>query len=197
MKKQVINEIEKLVKELNLNCIIEQFKEKVDWNYISIHQKLSEDFIRECKEKVNWDIISIYQKLSEDFIHEFNIIIKNSNWLYKSAENKLQEIKNTGLYEITPENNIIAYKGIRSDNYSKYNFQYFYEIGKTYSSHCDCNINNENSFGLSGWTKEGALEYCNEKLIKILIYPEHIGALVYKGNKIRCFEFTVIEEIKE
>ena len=34
---------------------------------------MSEDFIREFKDKVNWSYISYSQKLSEDFIREFNI----------------------------------------------------------------------------------------------------------------------------
>ena len=50
---------------------IREFKDKVNWCYISYYQKLSEDFIREFKNKVNWIWISKYQKLSENFIREF------------------------------------------------------------------------------------------------------------------------------
>jgi hypothetical protein len=51
MKNQkVIAEVEKIIKELNLNCTLEEFQNKVDWNYISIYQKLSEDFIKEFSE---------------------------------------------------------------------------------------------------------------------------------------------------
>ena len=42
----------------------------VDWGYISIYQKLSEDFIREFQDKTNWYCISRYQKLSEEFRSE-------------------------------------------------------------------------------------------------------------------------------
>ena len=42
-----------------------------NWQNISKHQTLSEDFIREFKDKVNWYWISRYQTLSEDFIREF------------------------------------------------------------------------------------------------------------------------------
>ena len=71
-----------------------------------------------------------------------------------------------------------------------------YEVGKTYYSHCDCNLNNIDSFGLSAWTKEKALDYYNRgKLLKVKIPIEKIGSIVYNGNKIRTFELTVIEEI--
>ena len=50
---------------------IREYKDKVDWMYISSKQKLSEDFIREFKDKVDWNFISSQQKLSEDFVREF------------------------------------------------------------------------------------------------------------------------------
>ncbi len=56
--------------------------------YISIYQKLSENFIREFQDKVDWNYISNYQKLSENFIREFqdkvdwNYIPKLSNLNY-------------------------------------------------------------------------------------------------------------------
>ena len=42
-----------------------------NWQNISTHQTLSEDFIREFKDKVDWEGISYYQTLSESFIREF------------------------------------------------------------------------------------------------------------------------------
>ena len=71
MKDLVKKEIEKLIKEEKLDCSIEEFKDKVDWEEIFIDQKLSENFIREFQDKVNWNRISLYQKLSESFIREF------------------------------------------------------------------------------------------------------------------------------
>ena len=41
------------------------------WYDISIHQNLSEDFIREFQDNVHWDCISKHQNLSESFIREF------------------------------------------------------------------------------------------------------------------------------
>ena len=71
MKECVKKEIEKIIKKENLNCSIKEFKNYVNWDYISYSQKLSLDFIREFKDKVNWHCISHSQKLSEDFILEF------------------------------------------------------------------------------------------------------------------------------
>ena len=50
---------------------IREFKDKVNWKYISEYQKLSEKFIREFKWKVDWICISKKQRLSERFIREF------------------------------------------------------------------------------------------------------------------------------
>ena len=71
MKNSVKKEVEKLIKKINLNCSIEEFKDKVSWEYISIYQQLSEDFIREFQDKINWEQISKHQKLSKKFIREF------------------------------------------------------------------------------------------------------------------------------
>ncbi|HUS49380.1 MAG TPA: hypothetical protein VMZ91_04405 [Candidatus Paceibacterota bacterium] len=71
MKNSVKKEIKKTIKELNLNCSIEEFKDKVDWYEISINQKLSENFIREFQDKVNWEYISSDQILSLEFVREF------------------------------------------------------------------------------------------------------------------------------
>jgi hypothetical protein len=58
-----------------------------DWYYISINQKLSENFIREFKNKINWINISRYQKLSEDFIRDFQDKI---DWLNIRYNEELQ-----------------------------------------------------------------------------------------------------------
>jgi hypothetical protein len=99
------------------------------------------------------------------------------------------------LYELDGEY-VVAYKGIKSDNYSAFNFQYKYEVGESYESHCDCNNDEENSFGLSAWTLDEAKEYCNQKIIKVKIHISDIGALVHDCHKIRCFKLQVLEEIE-
>jgi hypothetical protein len=171
---------------------IREFKNKVSWNNISAYQKLSEGFIREFKNKFDWGWISEYQKLSESFIREFKLKIDTDNWLYKDKGFKLEKIKNTGLYEFIDSDHILAYKGIRSDRYSKFNFQYRYLTGETYECHCDC-TDDENSFGLSAWTEEKARKHCGELVIKVKINVADIGRVVHDGGKLRCFKFTVID----
>ena len=91
---------------------------------------------------------------------------------------------------------IIAYKSVRKDNRSVYKpTVYLYEIGKEYKSRCDHNIDKENSYGLSAWTREGALAYHNVgKLLKVRIDIEDIGAIVHNSNKIRCRKLLILEE---
>jgi hypothetical protein len=177
---------------------IREFKDKVNWDYISEYQKLSEDFIREFKDKVDWVSISAYQKLSEKFVREFNLEIKETCWIYKTKEEKLKYIKDNKLdkvYELVDDQYIIAYKSTRLDGYSVYNFQYKYEVGETYESHCDCNINEENSFGLSAWTKYEALGYHQGNLYKVKINIEDIGCFVHNNGKIRAKKITILEKL--
>ncbi len=197
---------------------IREFKDKVDWFYISQYQKLSEDFIREFHNKVNkeyiskyqtlsedfirefksiiyWSYISYYQRLSPEFMKEFNLYIPKNNWLYKDSKYKMQRIKDCGLYEIDGDY-IIAYKSTRRNGLSAYNNQYTYQVGKTYHSHCDCNIDAKNSFGLSAWTKKQALNYFSDgELYKVKIHIDDIGALVQNENKLRCFKLKIIEKL--
>ncbi len=67
---------------------IKEFKDKVNWYHISRYQNLSESFIREFKDKIDWSTISIYQKLSESFIREFK---DNIYWPHISGYQKLSE----------------------------------------------------------------------------------------------------------
>jgi len=174
---------------------IREFQDKVNWSCISVNQKLSEKFIREFQDKVDWYYISTYQKLSEEFIREFKISIPKTCWLYKSKTEKLDYIKRNTDYEVVDNDCILAYKSCRSDGYSKFNFQYKYEVGKEYTAHCDCNIDQDSSFGLSAWTKDKAISYCNERLFKVKIRIADIGAIVQDNKKIRSFRQEVIEEV--
>jgi hypothetical protein len=71
---------------------IREFKDKVDWEFVSEYQDLSEDFIREFKDKVDWYWISFRQILSEDFIREFQDKV---NWNMVLTYQKLsREFKN-------------------------------------------------------------------------------------------------------
>jgi hypothetical protein len=174
---------------------IENHSDKVKWNLMSCSQKLSEEFIEKHSDKVNWNMISQYQKLSESFIRKHNLSIPESSWLYKSDQEKENYIRNNTDYEII-DTNVIAYKSCRSDGHSRYNLQYFYEVGKEYECHADYNPNNENSFGLSAWTKEGAIEYCNEKLFKVQISIADVACILHNGKQIRACKMKILEEIR-
>ena len=171
---------------------IREFQDKVYWIIISINQKLSEEFIKEFQNKIYWCYIIRFQKLSDDFIKEFDLKIDEDNWLYKSTEFKKKQIIDCGLYECH-EDYFIAYKAIRNDRYSHFNFQYQYLLNETYECHCDC-TNNKDSFGLSVWTEKRAKSYDNTGLIvKVKVKYENVGRLVHNSNKVRCFKIEVLE----
>jgi hypothetical protein len=169
--------------------------DKVCWYSISRYQKLSEQFIINNSDKVYWKYISKHQKLSEQFIDKYSDKVDKElledNWNYKDGEYKKQQVVATGLYECY-DDYFIAYKGIRSDRYSKYNFQYQYLANNEYESWCDCS-SNENSFGLSVWTYDKAKEYCNELVVKVKVNYSDVGRVVHNGGKIRCFKFTTLD----
>ena len=179
---------------------IREFKDKVNWYNISKYQKLSEKFIREFKDKVDWDYISKYQKISKEFIKEIGLSIREDCWIYKTNEEKLIYIKKHKLdktYKLVDNKYLIAYKSTSDGGCSVYNFQYKYKVGKTYKSHCDCNTNDENSFGLSAWTKDKALGYYNRGcLFKVRINIEDIGCFVHSDGKIRAKKITILEKCK-
>ena len=174
---------------------IREFKDTVDWYGIARGQRLSEDFMREFKDRVIWTYVSKYQRLSEDFIREFkDKLIKSSiihSWHYKSTEEKKKAVMDTGLYECH-EDYFIAYKGIRSDRYSKYNFQYQYLKGETYETWCDCSIDNC-GFGFSAWTEAMARYYCDELVVRVKVKYEDVGRVVCEGGKIRCFKIEILD----
>ena len=113
------------------------------------------------------------------------------SWHYKSVEEKKKAVMDTGLYECH-EDYFIAYKGIRSDRYSDYNFQYQYLKGETYETWCDCS-DEECSFGFSAWTKERAGEYCDELVVRVKVRYEDVGRVVHDGGKIRCFKLEILD----
>ena len=173
---------------------IEKYADEVNWTCISECQKLSEEFIEMHADEVDWMYISKYQKLSEKFIgiHADELYASiNDSWNYKSANFKKAAVEATGLYECHKDF-FYAYKGIRSDRYSKHNFQYRYMPGETYECFADTS-SDENSFGLSVWTKEEAEKYCPELVVKVKIRYEDVARVVHNGGKIRCSRLTVME----
>ena len=173
---------------------IREFKDKVNWHNISENQILSESFIREFQDKVKWSTISKYQNLSESFIEEFqdklNLYEIEDSWLYKDESFKKDKVIESKMYECH-DDHFIAYKGIRSDRYSKYNFQYQYLKGETYTCHADYS-NDENSFGLSVWTEDEATNYCNELVVKVKVFYKDVARMVHHNGKIRCTKITIL-----
>ena len=137
-----------------------------------------------------------HQKLSDEFIYKNKLsdIIKSNtnNWLYKDFEFKLNQIKSTGLYEIVNDEYIIAYKGIRKDRYSNYNFQYQYLPGCIYECFADHNADHQNSFGLSVWTEKYAKNYCDQLVVKVKVNINDIAAIVHDSNKLRCTKIEIL-----
>ena len=183
------------------NIPTSEFQEKVDWYYISRYQHLSEDFIREFQKKVNWYYISRYQHLSDYIKKE----LRNRNILIPYRFDLLPAKKRYSLIKKYCKENgleyrdnfLYAYKSVRGNMYSLFNCQVRYTIGKeTRVTHCDCS-NNEDSFGLSAWTKEEALAYDDSgRLLKVRVAFSDVGYLRSNG-KIRCFGLTPVEEVSK
>ena len=178
---------------------IDEFPLYVVWENICKYQILSEKFIRKCchfhDRKIDLQLVAKYQRLSPEFIKEFKLTIPETCSLYTPNSEKLKYIKENTSYEIIDDKFIIAYKSVRNDMRSSYKpFHFLYEVGKEYESHCDCNIDNENSFGLSAWTKEGALRYLpSGTILKVRINIDDLGCILRRDAKIRCRKLTVLE----
>ena len=131
---------------------MKEFINEINLELICKHQKLSYSFIQDILSHVNSITSSNYKRfhvLHNDLIDKLICELKSDirknvyNWNYKLDIYKKQRVENLKLYEII-DDKIIAYKGIRSDNYSNFNFQYKYEVGETYETHCDCNSDESN-----------------------------------------------------
>ena len=83
-KIKIVEEIKDIEKFFDNN--INNFK--VDWDYISIYQKLSESFIEKHIDKVKWNYISMFQTLSESFIEKY---FDKVRWSYISKYQTLSE----------------------------------------------------------------------------------------------------------
>lgn len=173
-------------------AFIEKYKNLVNWDLISKFQQLSEAFIEKHKDLVNWKFISKYQKLSGAFIEThwtLYISLVNDNWLNKETSFKKKAVIDTGLYECY-EDYFIAYKSIRSDRYSTFNFQYQYLPGNTYTCFAD-GSEDENSFGLSVWDKKNTRCYCPKLIVKCKVFYEDVTRVTL-SKKIRCSKITIL-----
>ncbi len=167
----------------------------LNWYAVSKYQPLSDTFIRDFYDKLHWNYISTYQKLSNDIITEFSdkiyFIKVNDSWHYKDIDFKKEQVVKTGLY-LCKDDYFIAYKSIRPDRYSFYNFQYQYLPNNVYETWADTS-NSECSFGFSAWDKKGTESYYTKGIIvPVKIYYSDVARVLSNGG-IRCFKIEVLE----
>ena len=168
---------------------IDKHTDKVDWDSISKYQCLSENFIEKHIDKLNWNNISKYQVITPEFADEHNISINNNS--QRTAAEWKKMIEETNLYECH-EDYFYAYKSIRGDRYSHFNFQYQYLPGESYNCFSDYS-DDENSFGLSAWTEKEAHDYSDKGMVvKLKVNYADVTAIVNNSNKIRCKRITVL-----
>ena len=60
---------------------IEKYQDKVGWHVVSAYQRLSEEFIEKHKDKVDWYWIAGYQQLSVQFIFKYQSKISFNSFL--------------------------------------------------------------------------------------------------------------------
>jgi hypothetical protein len=207
-------DFERIVVFQNLN---EDFIKEI-WNVIvhkglcsvvTLYHQLSKEFLMDKFQDLYWPWVIKYQKafreissgfLKDNFLDHYldhpDSRCKKGNWLNASTEFKLKYIQNNTDYDIFHDKYIIAYKSVRADGYSIFNFHYKYEVDGVYESNCNCDLDAVDGHGLSAWSRKGALNYHGlGKLFKVKINIEDIGAIVGKG-KIRCFKLEVLSEVK-
>lgn len=178
---------------------IEKHSNDVFWDMISKHQDLSEEFINRNSDKVDWKYISMYQNLTDDFIEKNSNNISKEELVFNPRNRDLENIKKTivksRLYTCY-DDYFIAYKAIRLDRYSFFNFTVRYDIWNEYTSRCDCSPAS-NSFGINVGTFDEAKSYgeINGRYIisKCKIKYEDVGRVSNDFKKIRCFKVKIID----
>ena len=97
---------------------IEKHGDKLDWGYISTYQKLPESFIEKYNDKVDWDYISKYQTLSEEFIEKYCDKVK---WYFISIYQILSEEFIVNHYDKVNWWNISEYQKLSEEFRQKHN----------------------------------------------------------------------------
>jgi hypothetical protein len=79
-----------------------QHQDKVNWEYVSHFQTLTEAFIREFAHKVDWYWIAESQRLSEAFIYEFiyKFNLKHISWTQQLSEGFIRKHKTKSRLEL-------------------------------------------------------------------------------------------------
>ena len=167
MNKQVQKEVEKLIKEYELNCSIREFQGKVYWYYISYYQVLSRKFREEFKDKID----NIYEEINEP---------KTITQKTKECEEyaKKHNLKITKKYLYAFRNHDEYGRGVFSKVISYKKGQYYRDW------HCDMRRDKENSFGLGIWPKGNT---------KVKVKIEDWGVAVGRDDgKARVWGFEII-----
>lgn len=193
---------ESLMEEKGLNCpnictyqtlsedFIEKHKNSVRWNIISKRQKLSEKFILKYRDRLDLYYVSMYQKLSDEALNILGLSKPENNWLYVSNEYKKRQIQSCGLYECH-DDYFIAYKSVRRDRFSAYDFKNRYINGSTHEKHAD-HTDDIISFGLTVGTKHSIRMFCDEFAVKCKIYYKDVARIIF-CNEIRVSKIEVLE----
>lgn len=95
MNNKARKEVEKLIKEDNLHCSVEEFRHKHNFHYLERYKIYSEDFLREFKDKVNWYWIFFCRTYSKDFVMEFKdkFMDGDYNENYRITKKMIEEIE--------------------------------------------------------------------------------------------------------
>ena len=118
--KSVTNKIKILEEITDIEKFFDDYIDdfEVNWNYISLYQKLSKEFIEKHKNKIDWDRISIYQTLSEEFIEKHYDKVK---WYFISIYQKLSESFIKKHSNKVDWDNISQHQTLSEDFIEKYN----------------------------------------------------------------------------
>lgn len=85
------DKIEIIEEITDIEGLIEENKDNVNWKLITYRQKLSEDFIEKYQDRFDWDFISRFQRLSEDFIEKHSDKLNSFDWDLIIRSQKLSE----------------------------------------------------------------------------------------------------------
>ena len=135
MKRSLKKEIERIIKEEDLDCTVEKFQDKVDWGWISRYQNLSEDFIEKFQDKVN---ISVYRAVHQE----------------KTKKQKLEEMKAYAKEYNLKFDGKYLYAFRNHDKWGRGSFckALRYDSGYYYRDwHLDMRKGVEDSFGMGIW----------------------------------------------
>lgn len=151
-----------------------------------------------------WQTSELYGKEPE-FMLDIACMLSGINYEKLYEKNNFENYKMNNIrYNEDYDNNtflqnkasgFIAYKAVQNDYTSTMSSRYKFLPGQEYSSECDCDLHNINSFGLSAWDKKGALTYCSEKLLKVKINFEDLKFVDFYSGKVRATKITIIEEV--